>query len=156
MPNILLVCTGNLCRSPMAEVLLRRKLAREGLDKEGWTVESAGTWAQPGQPASGYAIQVMAERELDLSAHRSKPIDRPMMEKADLVLVMTRHHAEALRSEFPDLKDKVWLLSQMDGDRIYDVNDPYGGSLIEYQYCATELEELIEGGLERMRALLKA
>jgi protein-tyrosine phosphatase len=98
----------------------------------------------------------MAERGLDLSAHRSKPVDRQVMERADLVLAMTRHHAEALRSEFPDLRDKVWLLSQMDGDRVYDVNDPYGGSLMEYQYCATELENLIDGGLERMRVVLKA
>ena len=149
MPKVLFVCTGNLCRSPMAEVLLRHRLAQEGLDS--WQVASAGTWAQNGQPASGYAIQVMAERGLDLRVHRSRPVDRPMMEEADLVLVMTRHHAEALRSEFPDLGNKVWLLSQMGGNRLYDVNDPYGGSLMEYQYCAAELESLIESGLARMR-----
>lgn len=153
MPKILFVCTGNLCRSPMAEVLLRHRLVQEGLGS--WRVESAGTWAQNDQPASGYAVQVMAERGLDLHTHRSKPIDRQMIQEADLVLVMTRHHAEALRSEFPDFRNKVWLLSQMDGNRICDVNDPYGGSLIEYQYCAAELENLIQSGLTRMRALVE-
>jgi len=111
MPRILFICTGNICRSPMAEVLLRNRLEKEGLI--GWEVKSAGTWTVDGASASRYAIQLMAERGLDLGSHHSQGVNRRMLEQADLVLVMTQGHAEALRLEFPDQSEKVYLLSEM-------------------------------------------
>ncbi len=106
-----------------------------------------------GRPATGHVVQLMAERNIDLTSHRSRGVDRHMIEQADLVLVMTQGHAEALRLEFPDQSEKIYLLSQMKDGRRYDIEDPYGGSLEEYQTCVDELEELINEGLEQIRHL---
>jgi len=151
MPRILVICTGNICRSPMAEVLLRQRVEKEGLT--GWDVESVGTWTVDGERASRYAIQLMAERGLDLISHRSRRVNRHIMEQADLVLVMTQNHAEALRLEFPDLRDKVYMLSEMRNGYRHDIDDPYGGPLAEYRACATILLDLIDVGFERIRSL---
>jgi len=152
--TILIVCTGNICRSPMAEGLLRARLA-EDEKRQDWDVISAGTWMVEGRRASGYAIEEMAEREIDIRDHRSQSVNAELMRKADLVLVMTRDHAEALSAAFPDQADKVHLLSEMVG-RTYDISDPYGGTRLEYSYIAQELEQLIDEGYERIVSLAEA
>ena len=153
MPRILLVCTGNLCRSPMAEALLRARLSRDEARRD-WQVESAGTWATAGRPASAYAAEEMARRGLDLAGHCARPVTRGLVAAADLVLVMERNHAEALKLAFADHAHKVYLLSEMVG-KCYDIGDPYGGERIEYACIAGELEELIAAGYERIVALVE-
>jgi protein-tyrosine-phosphatase len=153
MPTVLFVCTGNLCRSPMAEALLRARLDRDGA-RRGWRVGSAGVWTTEGRSASAYAVEEMARREIDLHAHRSRSVTREMMAEADLVLAMARNHVEALRAAFPEHAHKVHLLSEMVG-QTYDIYDPYGGTRLEYAYIATELEQLIEDGYEHIVALVE-
>jgi len=151
MPSVLFVCTGNLCRSPMAEVLLRARLASDE-ERQGWLVGSAGVWAVDGRPASVYAIEEMARRGIDLGAHRSRSVTRELVDEADLVLAMTRSHVEALRAAFPTCVSKVHLMSEMVG-KAFDISDPYGGTRLEYQYVAEELAHLIEEGYERIVTL---
>lgn len=151
MTTILVVCTGNICRSPMAAALLRARL-QEDQERRDWHVVSVGTWAPEGRPASAYAVAEMSEREIDIRAHRSRSVNGELMEEADLVLAMTRNHAEALSVAFPDQAHKVHLLSEMSG-QVYDVSDPYGGTRLEYAYIARELEELIDEGYERIVSL---
>lgn len=151
MPHILLVCTGNICRSPMAEALLRRRLENEGYVD--WIVESAGTWTDDGKPASLFAVQLMAANSFDLSSHRSQRISRARMEAADLILVMTQNHAEALRMEFPAHAHKVFLVSEMENGSRVDVDDPYGGTPEDYQVCFDTLSRMLDAGFDRILAL---
>lgn len=151
MARILIVCTGNLCRSPMAMGLLRARIARDR-ERRDWHVGSAGVWATEGQPASGHALEEMARRGIDLRHHRTRPVSGGLVEAADLVLVMTRYHAEAVRSAFPEHAHKVHLFSELAGET-YDVRDPFGGTLTEYACIAEELAQLIEEGYERLVSL---
>ena len=151
MTTILVACTGNLCRSPMAAGLLRARLEEDG-ERSDWRVRSAGTWASEGRPASAYAVAEMDERGIDIHSHHSCSVNAELMEAADLVLVMTRNHAEALSVAFPDQAHKVHLLSEMVG-QVYDISDPYGGTRLEYSYIAQELEQLIDEGYERIVSL---
>ncbi|RLC97603.1 MAG: low molecular weight protein arginine phosphatase [Chloroflexi bacterium] len=153
MPVILIVCTGNICRSPMAEVLLQARLARDEA-RQNWQVKSAGVWTTDGCPASDHAIAEMARRGLDLRHHCSRNVTRQMVTEAALVLTMTQSHAEALSAAFPEHIHKVHLLSEMSGPA-YSIRDPYGGTRQEYAYTAKELEQLIENGYERIVALVQ-
>ena len=158
MPNIVVVCTANICRSPVGEAVLRQHLeARKKAAGSGvhWQVSSAGTWALYGQAASTYSVELMAEQGLDISKHGSQPIDRALLDSADLLLCMETGHAEALRAEFPRQAYKIYLLSEMAGPA-YSVSDPYGGPRSEYQRMVNEVGDLIDAGLPRIVELALA
>jgi protein-tyrosine-phosphatase len=150
--TIFFVCTGNVCRSPMAVGLFYDKLVREKKNKR-VRIRSAGIWALEEQPASAYARQVMSEHDLDISAHRGRNLTQPDVDEADLILVMTKRHAEIIARDLKRSAGKVYLLSEMAGPS-YDVADPYGGSLPEYRQTAAELASLIERGCARIMKLL--
>ena len=153
MRTILFVCTGNICRSPMAEAFLKRILAREGLATD-YAVRSAGVWAADGRPASFYAIQVMARRGIDISGHRAHSMTQADVEEADLILAMASEHAQPIKTLLPQYMPKIHLLSEMAG-RHHDIPDPAGGPLYEYLQCADELEDLIERSYPQILKLAK-
>ncbi|MDH7485448.1 MAG: low molecular weight protein arginine phosphatase [Anaerolineae bacterium] len=142
--RILIVCTGNVCRSPMAAGLLRQRLAADGLDN---TVEvrSAGLWGLDGEPASAHAVQVMAERGVDISDHRARTLREHDVAAADLILTMEESHRRAIFHVLPAALRKVFLLSEMAGEHD-DVDDPYGLPLEAYRASAEELARLISQG----------
>ena len=144
----LFICTGNVCRSPMAEGLLNARIHRLGDDGK-LVAHSAGTWALENQPASGHAITVMAERGIDISQHRGRTVTREDLSNADVVIVMTQSHRDALSAEFPESRAKLHLMSELK-DRTFDINDPYGGTLPEYEQTAQELQDLVETGYNKI------
>lgn len=148
MPNILLVCTANICRSPVVAAVLRDRLQKLESGDE-WQISSAGTWARQGNAASENSVLILAEQGLDISNHRSRHVDQQMLADADLILCMETGHTEALRAEFPMYADRIHLLSEMAGLR-YSINDPYGGPLNEYQRMVDEVTGLVDDGLPRI------
>lgn len=153
MAVILIVCTANICRSPVVEAVLRDRLAAQ--DLENWTVKSAGTWAFDGQRAAEFSALLMAEQGLDISDHQSKPVTKFLMEEADLVLTLEIGHSEAIRAEFHADAYKVYPLSEMAGEA-YSVRDPYGGTREEYERMVAEVTQLVEKGLPKIIKLSSA
>jgi protein-tyrosine-phosphatase len=152
MSMILFVCTGNLCRSPMAAGLLRWRLAEEGLDSS-HPVMSAGVWAADGQPASQNAIAVMAERGIDITDHIAHTITANDVAEAELILVMGQEHAQMIRNTWPQYAWKIYRLSEMAGKR-QDIQDPYGGSIEEYRACADTISDYISRGFRHILELI--
>lgn len=148
---ILIVCSANLCRSPMAEHLLRRRI-HQAEDDERLRVASAGTWADADEPAPAAAQQVMLEEGIDLSAHRSRALTQPDVDGADLILVMTRDHRRDILARFARVEGKLWLLTEMAG-KPYDIADPYGGSVERYRQTRQELQAVLAQGYQRIARL---
>jgi protein-tyrosine-phosphatase len=149
--RVLLVCTGNTCRSPMASCLLRKGWEeRRAVHGSGpLEIASAGLAAAPGEQASAQAINAMAELGLDLQSHRSQPVSASLVESADLILVMTEGHRNALLNRWPHLADKIDLLSHGQGE----VSDPFGGSLATYQQCARQMQHYLTFWIEQLGRL---
>jgi protein arginine phosphatase len=146
--HVLFVCTGNICRSPLAASLLERALQERGL--EDVTVTSAGTGAWDGAPASEGAYLIGLERGLDLSGHRARLLTRELVEEADLILTMARHH----RARVDELggEGRVFVLGEYAGRGGDEVSDPFGGDLEVYRDTAQELDALTAAVAERLAA----
>lgn len=149
MPSLLFVCTANICRSPMAMAIFKSKITH---DTANWRIESAGTWAVEGMPASINSQQVLADHQIDLSYHLSRPIDVIDLDKFDLILVMEHGHKEAIQMEYPEVAGRVYLLWEMVGEK-KDVHDPYGGRLVDYADTAEEIDQILTKGMEKIKEL---
>lgn len=125
--------------------------AEKGVEDE-WQVETAGTWGREGLKAPEGAQEVMQARGIDLSDHRSRIINRDIMETAHLILTMERGHKEALQVEYPDLADRVYLLAEMVGETT-DISDPIGGHLSGFEETAQEIERILRDGFQQINRL---
>jgi protein-tyrosine-phosphatase len=153
MPQILIVCTANICRSPVVAALLAQRLEQSGLAD--WQIESAGTWATFSRGAARYSIQLMAEQGLDIKDHRAKMINEQLIVQSDLVLCMELGHVEALHVEFKPYKKRIFALSEMVGKR-FSIEDPYGGTLNDYREMVAEVTQLLDDGLLQIVSLTEA
>lgn len=148
--NILLVCTGNTCRSSMAQGLLEQMVDDEG--DRSTQVDSAGLNVYVSTEASEYAVAVMEEMGIDISGHRSKQLTKEEMAWADLVLVMTPSHRNTLIDLFPQYIDKVYTLLEYAYGTEEAISDPFGMDEEAYRACAVQIRDALQAAYRKIKA----
>ncbi len=154
--RVVFVCTGNTCRSPIAEGVFRALLPRGR--RESVEVFSAGTDAVFGVAATEEAVRAASEQGIDIRGHRSRPLTRELVFAADLVVVMSRRHAESVRREAPEAAGKILLLGDLlpatDPSAGKDLPDPFGGPLEAYRGALEAIRSALRLGWPRIEARL--
>src|SRR5437867_3438452 len=140
MKTVLFVCTGNVCRSPMAEGIFRQAVQGRG----NYRVISAGLGAMHGQPPSTFAVQAVKELGIDISSLRSRMLTAELVQQADYIFGMTHSHVDTVMVLYPQAAEKTFLLREFD-DTLdtfeKDISDPIGGSYEVYLNCRDQIEQ---------------
>jgi len=158
--TILFVCTGNTCRSAMAEGMFKKMLEERTKGNSKIEVISAGISALPGISPTFEAISVMFEQSIDISQHYAQELQEELIKKADLILVMTNEHKEYIHKEFPFAQNKTFLLKKFtinnksegnqNNDRNYEIIDPIGRKIEFYRIVTRELKNNLEKILDKI------
>lgn len=146
--EILVVCTANLCRSPMVTGILNARLTVQGLDQQ-VRVSSAGLYAAVGEPASAESVALLAEQGIDIGAHRAQQVDERRLHQADLILVMEERHRQQIFYYAPEVLHKVILLSELVHEHV-DLKDPYNQPRSVYQATLARITDLLERGWDQL------
>ncbi|MCM0612647.1 low molecular weight phosphotyrosine protein phosphatase [Marinobacter sediminum] len=142
--NILIVCIGNICRSPMAEYLLRARLPENG----GKEVYSAGIGALVDEAADDTALELLKEQGIDAIAHRAQQVTQEMLVDADLILVMEESHLKRLHEIAPQIRGRAFLLGKWQNDQ--PVPDPYRQQRPAFEHAFKLIDQAIESWLKHL------
>jgi protein-tyrosine phosphatase len=151
--SVLFVCHKNECRSPMAACLWMDLVSQHGTLSE-WRIESAGTWSTDGAVMALRAYQALREIGLAPDGHHSQSVTYDLMHDYRLVLTMERGQQEALRTEFPEIRNRVFCLSEMVGQH-WDLRDPTGSDLTEYVEVAKQIQSVLMRGMTKIMRLAR-
>lgn len=138
--EILFVCTGNTCRSPMAEGILNRLNLEEGLNLK---AQSAGIFASNNGSISTRAVEALKEIQIDIDKYTSKSIDSINIKSMDLILAMGNSHKNFLLERYPEIEDRIFLLNEYAFARDEDIEDPFGGDLEKYKIVRDQIYKAI-------------
>lgn len=148
--KIMVMCTGNICRSAMADAFLRKKTI--GMDIE---IYSCGIYAEDGDTVPYYTIEAMKDYDIDMSTHRATNIRNSNIKEMDIILCATTEHKNETIYMYPELKNRVYTMKEYVGvdenGKNPNVKDPWGYDLFTYRKCATELNEITDRILEKIR-----
>jgi glycine hydroxymethyltransferase len=142
---VLFVCTGNVCRSPMAEGLFRKMIS----GRPGLGTSSAGVSTYPGQSPSPHAVEVLAKKGIDISDIRSKPLTERLVQEATWIVAMTRSHLDSIFYQYPEAAEKTYLLREFEpGAQSFDIGDPIGMGIEAYEEARDSIENALPGLLK--------
>lgn len=142
--SILIVCTGNICRSPIGEGLFRGHLQSSGVK-----VTSAGVSAMVNWPADSLAIEVMRDRGYDISGHRAQQVTLPMLRETELILTLDQSHSDWLNRQFPQFRGRVHKILKWHKNQ--DVEDPYGKSKRSFEKSFDDISLGLEDWAKRLK-----
>lgn len=149
MIHVIFICTGNICRSAMADGYLKYRLKELGKEQD-VKVSSAGTHAKNGEASPEYAKRAIAKYGANIKTHAATTLENAKMHSADYILVMTERHKTDVIAKYPELEGRIKLLGEYAKDKEYEeIDDPWGYSFDVYENCAKEIVDSVEGFIEK-------